>query len=233
MNQHRLKLFCLNSILAASFSLLVVGCASSRGYKQADKTGEGITTVRTDVANIKTAVDGSLKALDDLVAASHTDPRKPYEAFAKSVDKVEAAGDTAKKDAEKMRARAADYFRQWDKQLDSVKSEEIKKLSQERKAKLQETFDEIKDAAEDAKESFPGFLSDLKDLRTALGSDLSSQGIDSAKEIIQKTRNSGAQVQKDLEKLMTEMNSAAEAITAAKAPPKNGTQKSTPKSTPS
>jgi hypothetical protein len=29
------------------------------------------------------------------------------------------------------------------------------------------------------------------------------------------------------------MNSAAEAITAAKAPPKNGTQKSPPKSTPS
>jgi hypothetical protein len=217
MKQRHLKLFCLNAILAAVISLPVVGCKSSSGYSQADKTGEGIHTVRNDITNIKTAVDGSIKALDDVVAAGNTDPRKPYEAFAKSVDTVDAAGNTAKKDAEKMRASAAAYFQQWEKQMDTVKSEEIKKMSQERKAKLQETFDNIKNAAADAKESFPGFLSDLKDLRTALGSDLSPQGIDSSKGIIEKTKNSGAQVQKDLDKLITEMNSVAEAITAAKA----------------
>ena len=128
-----------------------------------------------------------------------------------------------------MRAQAAAYFGQWESQMESVKNEDVKKLSQERKTKLQESFNGIKDATDDAKQSFPAFLSDLKDLRTALGSDLTAQGIDSAKGVIEKTKTSGAQVQADLDKLITEMNSVASAFTAAKVP----TKKVTPVESPS
>ncbi len=212
-----------NVLLAAFCTLLAAGCATSRGYKQADKTGEAINTVRNDVVNMKTAVDGSLKALDGLIAAASTDPRKPYEAFAKSVDKVEAAGNTAKKDADAMRERGKAYFDQWEAQLASVKSEEIRNLAQQRKATLQETFGKIKDTAQDTKDAFPLFLSDLKDLRTALSEDLTPQGIDAAKDIFLKTKNSGAELQKSLDKLIVEMNSVVAAITAAKPPPKQST----------
>jgi hypothetical protein len=135
------------------------------------------------------------------------------------VDKVEAAGDIAKKDAETMRQRAKAYFDQWDAQLASVQNQEIRNLAQQRKAKLQETFGSIKDAAQGAKDAFPPFLSNLKDLRTALGSDLSAQGIEASKDIFQKTRSAGADLQQNLDKLMDEMNSVADAITAAKAKP--------------
>jgi hypothetical protein len=229
MKKYRLHPLWLKTLIPAFCLMVVAGCASSRGYNQADETGATIGTVRTDVANIKTAIDGSLKSLDEVVAAASTDPRKPYETFAKSVDTVEAAGNTAKKDADKMRTRAASYFSQWDAQMESVKNEDVKKLSQERKAKLQESFNSIKDATEDVKQSFPGFLSDLKDLRTALGSDLTAQGIDAAKGVIEKTKTSGAQVQQDLDKLITEMNSVAAAFTAAKVP----TKKAAPVTSPS
>jgi len=219
MKELRLSSQCVVAALAAFCVLILAGCAT-RGYKQADKTGDAINTVRNDIVNLKSAVDGSMKALDSLVAAAKTDPRKPYEAFAKSVDKVESTANTTKKHAADMRARGAAYFAQWQAQLDAVKSEDIKKLGADRKAKLQESFDKIKDAAEGAKESFPGFLSDLKDVRTALSADLTPQGIDANKDVFQKTKNSGAQVQQDLDKLITELNSVVAAITAAKAQPK-------------
>jgi hypothetical protein len=230
MKKHRLHPLWLKTLVPALCVAVVAGCASSRGYNQADETGAKIGTVRTDLANIKTAIDGSMKSLDELVAAASTDPRKPYEAFAKSVDNVEASGNTAKKDADKMRERAAAYFSQWETQMESVKNEDVKKLSQERKAKLQEAFDSIKNAADDAKQSFPGFLSDLKDLRTALAHDLTPQGIDAAKGVVDKTKTSAAQVQRDLEKLITEMNSVASAFTAAKVPPKKPKTVESPKS---
>jgi hypothetical protein len=223
MKKQRLNSQYVAAALALFCVLTLAGCAS-RGYKQADSTGTAISTVRNDVGSVKSGVDASLKALDGLAAAANTDPRKPYEAFAKSVDNLESAANTTKKHAADMRARGSAYFTQWQAQLNSVKSEDIKKLGEERKAKLQETFDKIKDAAEDAKQSFPGFLSDLKDLRTSLSADLSPQGIEANKNIFQKTKDSGAQVQKDLDKLIAELNSVAADMTAAKAPTKEASQ---------
>jgi len=193
------------------------GCGTPSGYKQADKTGESINTLRNDVAAIKTAVDASMKALDGLEASASTDPRKAYETYAKSVDKVESAHRKATKQAEEMRERGQAYFQQWETQLGSVKNEEIRKLAQERRAKLQETFGNIKTVAQDANQAFPPYLSNLKDLRTALGTDLTVQGIDAAKPIIQKTKTSGIELQKHLDSLVAELNSVVAAITAHKA----------------
>jgi len=205
------------NLTLAALVLAAAGCGSTAGYKQADRTGERINTYRNDVANIKAAVDGSMKALDALAAAASTDPRKAYDKYAKSVDKVESAAETAKKNAEKMQAQGADYFKEWQAQLDTVKNEEIRALAAERKAKLQDTFANIKKVSQDAKTSFPPFLSDLKDLRTALGSDITVQGIDAAKGAFQKTRANGVEVQKNLDALVGELNSVVAAITAARA----------------
>ena len=199
--------------LALVCTLLVAGCAT-KGYKQADKTGESINTVRNDVASIKAAVDGSIQALDGLEAAASTNPRKPYETFVKSVDKVEDAHNTARKHAEEMNQRGTAYFQEWETQIASVQDEEIKKLARERRAKLQETFGTIKTAAQDAKQSFPPFLASLKDLRTALGADLTVQGIDAAKGIFKKTKADGVEVQKHLDTLIIELNTVVASITA-------------------
>ena len=209
--------FATRNLALAALLLAAAGCGTTSGYKQADKTGERINTFRNDVAQVKGAVEGSLKALAALEASASTDPRKAYEAYAKSVDKVEAASETAKKNAEKMQAQGAEYFKEWETQLASVKSEEIRKLAMERRAKLQETFGSIKTAAQDAKQSLPPFLSDLKDLRTALGSDITVQGIDAAKGTLQKTRAAGNEVQKHLDTLVAELNTVVASITASRA----------------
>lgn len=208
----------LKPTLALFCAALMAGCASSSGYKQADKTGEAINTLRNDVLNIKTSVDASLKAMDDLAAAASTDPRKAYEAFAKSVTQVENAGNKAKKNAEAMQGQGDKYFQQWETQIASVQNEKIRELAKERKAKLQEAFANIKKSAQGAKETFPPYLSDLKDLRTLLSTDLTVQGISSAKSIFKKTKSEGLEVKKNLDELEAELNTVVAAITAAKMP---------------
>jgi len=207
----------LKPTLALFCAALMAGCASS-GYKQADKTGEAINTLRNDVLNIKTAVDASLKAMDDLAASASTDPRKAYEAFAKSVTKVEDAGNKAKKNAEAMQGQGDKYFQQWETQISTVQNEKIRELAKERKVKLQEAFANIKTAAQGAKETFPTYLSDLKDLRTLLSTDLTVQGISAAKSIFKKTKSEGLDVKKNLDELEAELNTVVAAITAAKMP---------------
>jgi hypothetical protein len=189
----------LKPLLALGCAALLAGCASNSGYQQADKTGESINTLRTDVLNIKIAVDASLKAMDDLAAAASKDPRKAYEAFAKSVTQVENAGNTAKKNAEAMQGQGDKYFQQWETQISTVQNEDIRELAQKRKAKLQEAFGNIKKSAQDAKESFPIYLADLKG-------------------VFKKTKKEGLEVKENLDELEAELNTVVAAITAAKMP---------------
>src|SRR5579862_4611792 len=138
----------LSGTLAAVCAAILAGCAT-QGYEQADQTGKAINTFRNDISNIKVAVNESVRALDQLEATATTDPRNAFKNFSASVDKVDKAGQVAKKHADDMREQGQAYFQKWQEQLQSVKNEDIKKLAIERKAKLQESFDSIRTTAQD------------------------------------------------------------------------------------
>ena len=204
--------------LAAAWVL--AGCASSSGYKQADKTGQGIADFHQEVVNLKDAVDSTLGLLDETTETAATDPRKAFEAFSKSIARVESARAKADKRAAAMRAAGDAYFDQWEAQLASINNPDIRKLAEERKAKLNEIFSKLPPLLEQAKAGFDPFLSDLRDLRNFLSQDLTVAGVDAAKDIIKKTREHGDTLQESLDELIAEMNSISAALTPSKAPAK-------------
>lgn len=200
--------------VVASVALLS-GCATS-GYKNADKTGEGIAEFREEVVNVKKAVDGAMSNLSQTAADAATDPRKAFEKFSKSVDQVDNARVKAGKRAAEMKAAGASYFKQWEKQLANIENPEIRQIAAEREAKLNEQFGKVAPLLEQAKADFDPFLSDLKDLRTYLSNDLTVTGLDAAKGIVKKTRETGTKLQGSIDDLITEMNSIAATLTPAK-----------------
>jgi len=207
----------ISSLLAAvAVATLAAGCASSKGYKQADKTGEGIANFHKEVVNLKKAVDGSMASLTQITETAAADPRKAFEAFAKSVDKVEDARARVSKRAADVKAAGAQYFKQWEAQLAAVNSPEIRKLAEERKAKLNQIFGGLSPKLEKAKGDFDPFLADLKDLRTFLSQDLTVAGVDAARPIITKTRQHGVTLQGSLDELIAEMNSISAQLTPAR-----------------
>ena len=195
---------------------VLAGCASSSGYKQADKTGQGIADFHQELVNLKKAVDGTLGLLDQTTETAATDPRKAFEAFSKSIDKVEGARAKSDKRASAMRAAGDAYFEQWEAQLAAINNPDIRKLAEERKAKLSEIFSKLPPLMEQAKTRFDPFLSDLKDLRSFLSQDLTVAGVDAAKDIIRKTRAHGDTLQESLDGLIAEMNSISAALTPSK-----------------
>lgn len=199
-------------------ALVLSGCASSKGYSQADKTGKGIADFRDEVVKLKKAADGAMANLTLTTETAATDPRKAYDAFAKSVGEVEAARARAGKRAADMKAAGEAYFKQWEEQLASIENPDIRKLAESNKTKLSETFKKLGPLLQQAKADFDPFASDLKDLRSYLGQDLTVTGVDSARKIIEKTRKNGVTLQKSLDDLIAEMNSIAATLTAARVP---------------
>ena len=92
---------------------------------------------------------------------------------------------------------------------------EIRKLAEERKAKLQATFGDIKSTMEPARDQFNAWLAPLKDLQKYLSQDLTISGIDAAKDLIAKSKAGGTEVQQSL--VIAELNTVVATITPAKA----------------
>ena len=218
MKTNALSQFLLPATLAA-VAALFAGCGTTSGYKQADKTGAGIAEYRAEVVRVKLAVDDALSSLDQIQLTASTNPRKAYERFTTSVKNLDKVAAKAQARGAEMKAQGQAYFAQWEQQLSQVKNQEIRKLAEERRAKLLEAFDGIKAIAEPLKSQFDPWLSDLKDLQNYLGNDLTIAGVDAAKKLFVKARSDGAEVEKSIDALMTELNSIAATLTPANLPP--------------
>ena len=194
----------------------IIPAAAADGYKLADKTGASMAEFRDEILNVKKEVDETVAALDKVVATATTDPRKAFETFDKAVSAVDGASKKAKKRSEDMKAKGQAYFKDWEKEMSEVNNPEIRKLAEERKAKLQTAFDSIKTFMEPARDQFTTWLTNLKDLQTYLRNDLTIAGIDTAKEQISKAKTNGQAVQQTLDKVIAELNTIVATITPAK-----------------
>jgi hypothetical protein len=166
--------------------------------------------------DVKKAVDATMASLDKIVSQASSDPRKAFKEFDKNVPRIDAAAAKAKKRADDMKEKGKKYFDAWEKEMSNVKDENIRKLAEERRNKLQETFSKIQTSLQPAKEQFQSWLSNLKDLQKYLSQDLTINGIDAAKDLIAKTKKDGVDVQQTLDKVIGELNTVVATITPAK-----------------
>jgi uncharacterized phage infection (PIP) family protein YhgE len=196
-------------------ALMLSGCGTTKGYKQADKTGAGIAEFREEITKGKTAIDATMKSLSDVAATANTDPRKAFEQFSKDVTALESTANDIRKSAQSMTERGQEYFKQWEAELAQVNSPEIRALAEKRKADLQSTFESIRKYTQPLKEQFEPWMSNLKDLEKYLANDLTIAGVDAAKPLFAKTNDAGLQVQKSMDGLIAELNTLAATITPA------------------
>ncbi len=206
----------LMALAVAAAQLSTATYAKAAGYKLADKTGASIAEFRDEIVNVKKEVDATMNALDKIVSSAATDPRKSFKEFNKAVPRIDDAAKKAKKRGEDIKDRGQAYFKDWEKELAGVNNPDIRKLAEERKAKLQTTFDSIRSFMTPARDQFNTWLADLKDLNKYLSNDLTISGIDAAKELILKAKTEGQAVQQSMDKVIAELNTVVATITPAK-----------------
>lgn len=208
-------------VVTAAAVTLLAGCATGPSYKQAEKTGTDVDQFRAEVAKASQAVGASTATLDQLVQNADTNPHKGFEALSKAVGSVDDTAAKFKQRADDMREQGAAYFKQWDQQLGTLKNPEIRQLAVERRTKLQESFGRVSDLTQKARESLLPFVSDLHDVRTLLGSELTSSGINAAKDVIKKTEDEGTSVKSALAELTGELNTVAAKLTPGQPAPQS------------
>lgn len=211
--------------LAAALTA-IVGCASSN-YEKGAATGASITDAANKIAAGKVKIDTVLTSLNDLVNTSQGDLTPKYKQFSTAVDDLQSAAQNVKDRVADMRGKGDEYFKAWDEQLAQIKNEDIKSRSTERKQAVMKEFTDIKKSYTEVQMSFQPFMSNLKDIQTALGNDLTMQGIAAIKPVAEKTNQNGAQLKTAVDKLEGEFRDLGVAM-ASSAPAPAGTTNAPP-----
>jgi hypothetical protein len=206
--------------LAAAVAVLM-GCASTGSTPKAPTPRQDFQEYRQIVVQAMGQVDGTLRALDEVSVQANRDPREAYQAFARAVHRLEVDSIKVRARTQAMRARGDAYFEHWEESLAVAKNEQVRKLAEEHRAQLKQSFDDARQASQQVREVFRPFLTDLQKLRAVLEADPSLAQVASQKSLILAAKDKGRQVQQGLDRLLAEMNSMTALLRPPEAAPKH------------
>ena len=198
---------CVRWLPPVAVVAVLLGCASTDTSRREPTPRQDFQEFRQIVVLAMGQVDGTLRALDEVSVEANRGPRKAYGAFAKAVHRLEVDSIKVRARTQAMRGRGDAYFEHWEESLASAKNEQVRRLAQEHRAQLKQSFEDARLASQQVREVFRPFLSDLQKLRAVLEADPSLARITSEKSLILAAKDKGRQVQQGLDRLLAEMNS--------------------------
>jgi chromosome segregation ATPase len=198
-------------------SALIAGCAS-QNYQKGSAAGAGLQASADKITQGSGKIDAALASLNELVNSPGDLPAQ-FKKFSASVSDLESAAKDVQSKVASMRGKGNEYFKAWDEQTAQIHNEDIKNRSADRKAEMQKKFTEIKMSYTEASEAFKPFLSDLKDIQTALATDLTTGGVQAIKGAADKANKDATPLKASIEKLAGQFRDLGAAMSAATPPP--------------
>jgi hypothetical protein len=206
---------------AAALAATLLGCASTKTAPKEPTLREDFREYRQLVVLSMKQVDATLCALDEVEAQANDKPRSAYAAYAKAVQQLEVDSVRVRARTTAMRARGDAYFEHWEKFFAAVPREDVRWLSEIHRAEIKQSFEAIRAASQQARESFRPFLTDLQKLRAVLEAEPDLVHIDAQKTLFLAAKDKGRGVQQALDRILAEMNSIMAMLTPPPAAPKH------------
>jgi hypothetical protein len=153
--------------------------------------------------------DGSLQSLID---QGQPDEQKAYDKYSPNVSRMEDLGHRLFERADRMNAEQKNYFEEWRMQGNSYTDERIQALSEQRRADLSESFAQISQASVGVKGSLKAYISDIRQIKTYLSTDLTPKGVDAITPTIQQAITDGAQLKEAVKPVLLAIGNAREEL---------------------
>ena len=195
---------CTNLLVAVTAILaLVVGCTST-GYEKAGKTSTSLERAAAAIDKTTAQVNVTLATLDDLAVRPGPDLARQFKRFDSSVNNLDSMVRDIDGKTAAMREKRTEFFDQWDRDVATIQNESIRARSVQRKAEVMAHFNKVEASYIQAQTAFGPFMSDVRDIRTALASDLTTAGIKTIQEPSKKANQDAEPVRKALAQLANE-----------------------------
>jgi hypothetical protein len=181
-------------------SLLAVATQASQ-----EQLATSIKDARLEATRTSDLLKSTLNTLNALTKQKEGDLRSAYNAFAANVPKTEAAAAWAGTYTKWMAADGQQYFKNWQKTIDGIANEGLRKKSQKRLDDVRKSYSKVEAALIEAGDKFKPFLSDLNDVRKALANDVTAGGVKAIKSTVSSANWNYAGVSKGINDALKEM----------------------------
>ena len=210
MKTSTIKLTSINCLLAALLAGLA-GCATT-SYDKGAATSNALHSTADAVAGTSTSVTGVLGALNNLTFKSAGDLRVQYDAFVSASKNLDSTIKTLDSKVVALQSTAATYMSDWTNKLTLIQNEELRKRSAERQLAVSNSLNEVETSYQGVKNSLKPFTSDLKDIQTYLGTDLTASGLATIKDIVAKTKVDAVPLRDSIKQLQGSFDSLSGAL---------------------
>lgn len=180
------------------------GCASA-GYKKENAASQSLRRAAIDINAENRMIDVTMASLDDLINNPSGDLRPHFERFNTALDGLMDASNRAEKSAARAKQKSADYFKSWDKESASIDFPAVRDQSVARKAQVSNEFNTVNQRYHQNQAVVEPLISYLRDIRTALSTDLTAGGVESVKPLAENARRNAQKVQTALGQLSDEL----------------------------
>jgi hypothetical protein len=198
--------------------VLVAGCATRRADTHPPATNDDIADARLIVSDSLNAVQSMCHALEALGNVSGPCPPEVFVQLTTNTHRLHVDSIKFRAHAQAMRSLGDAYFEEWQLHLAGAKDPEVRKLANDRREILLQSFDKIQRGSQQTREDFKPFFLDVRTLRRVLEREPSANVTDSTKELIRKAKDDGQKVLQDLGGIRRELDSVSVNLTPAKGP---------------
>jgi len=167
-------------------------------------------TVESDIKLAVTQMDATGSSLEDLVKPGQPDVKKAFKHYSANVDKMEKQGKRLFEHADKMSAQGKEYFEEWRTQGNTYTNPQIQALSEQRRADLGAVFVRISESSIGVKGAFKAYMTDIREVRTYLTTDLTPKGIEAITSVSQKAVMDGKDLKDAVDPVLAAISSARE-----------------------
>ena len=210
MKISKIKFISLNLAFAVTLAL-AAGCVS-KSYDKGTATATALQTSADAVAQTSSKVNDVLAALNDLTFKSQGDLRVQYDAFVSAAKNLDSATQTLDDKVVQMRDAAAAFAENWTNQIATITSPDLRQRSTDRMNEVTAKLKDVDGSYEGVKNSIKPFTSDLKDIQTYLGTDLTAGGLNTIKDIVAKTKVDAVPLRDSIKQLQASFTGLSAAL---------------------
>lgn len=173
---------------AALVAVGLAGCAST--VERFVDTPRQSMVKRVDdtaaqAAELNGRIDAALRALDDIANHPAPDLQRQFGTYRDAVNRLEDAHNSLRGKVEAMEAEGRDYLVAWDREIATIRDEDLRNRTGERRADVAENIDALHERWIAAREAVAPLVHRLREIETALRVDLTTAGVESIRPSVQ------------------------------------------------
>jgi septal ring factor EnvC (AmiA/AmiB activator) len=190
-------------------TLLVTGTQATQEQLAASIKDVRAETVRTD-EQLKT----TLGALNALTKQTKGDLRPAYNTYCAEVTRTESAATWTRTRGRWMVSDGRKYFETWQKSIDGMTNQSLRKKAQKRLNSVQANYDKVEMSLRQAGEKFKPFLSDLGDIQKTLATDVTAGGVKALRGTVKSANRNHHEVSKAIKSALKGMHKMEKSLSA-------------------